>query len=307
VLEKNGQVLDVFGTTSCNPGEAWRSGGKTTKNVTLRRNPCINRGQTNGGGCTFSLNEWIAFPAGTVANLGVHTEGIPEVTIAGKNALCDALSIPLEVPTGFRTYRWSNGGTSSSIIVSSPGTYTVTVTSEEGCQAEASKRVNGQSPEICAEITEVEEVSCLPKEDGGFSVNASGGVGGFSYAWEGGSSNNAQIRGLGAGDYIVTVMDGNGCAIEKEVTIGGSTTISLNVAARGETCKDRGDGQIRLSSNGNNLRYSIDGINFQNDGFFADLLPGNYRAMVVDNSGCGNEERVTISGGTRFTLSLIHI
>ena len=143
------------------------------------------------------------------------------------------------------------------------------------------------------------------KKDGGFTLASSGGVGNFSYQWETGSSNTSVINGVGAGSYTITVSDGNGCTTTLPVEVGGPITVPFNQPiVRGETCKNRGDGSILLSASGGNggLEYSIDGINFQNSGNFTDLLPGTYPIIVRDASGCGDESRVIVNGGTRFDL-----
>lgn len=308
VLKHDGRIIDVIGKVGCDPGEFWSGGGNKTEDVVLVRKACVDRGITNsGGGCsTFTglASDWIAYSKIDYAHLGSHDFGAVEVEIFGKNALCEQTEITLSASEGFSTYRWSNGSNSATTKITAPGIYTVTVTTAENCETTASKMINGQSPELFAEIKEVKDVTCLPKSDGGFTVFPSGGdgSGNFTYEWETGSSTSAIVSGVAAGDYHVTVMDNNGCSVVKAVSIGGTTTFSMDVTPQGETCKGRGDGSINISVNGSGIQYSIDGATFQNTGFFDKVLPGSYNVLAIDNSGCGNQKNVYVEGGTRFDL-----
>ncbi len=304
-LEKSGVVVDLFGTIGCDPGgDGWIVDGRFTKDVTLRRKPCIIKGVTSSSGCNFPRSgDWIAYPVNTFSGLGNHEPGSAEVEIMGNGALCENPEITLEATEGFSRYRWSTGESSRSISVNSAGTYSVTVTTALGCTAEDIKLVNGTSPEIFATISNIKPASCRPKKDGSFSVNPSGGAGGFSYAWETGSGTSSTITGLGAGTYNVTVTDDNGCSIVNEVVVGGDVTVPLTATPKGETCKGRHDGTITLSASGSNLQYSIDGDNFDSKNYFTDLAPGDYLVQVIDNQGCGDAKNIKVEGGTRFTLS----
>ncbi len=54
--------------------------------------------------------------------------------------------------------------------------------------------------------------------DGTVSVTAEGGTGGYTYLWSTGATT-AQVSGLPAGNYTVTVTDANGCTKSVEVTL----------------------------------------------------------------------------------------
>jgi len=308
VLKNAGRTIDIIGNVGCDPGASWTEGGNQTENVVLVRKACVNSGITNSGGnCnTFTglANDWIAYGKTDYTHLGNHNFGLKAIEIFGKNALCEQTEIMLTATAGFRNYSWSNGSNTATTKVTMPGIYTVTATTAQNCKATVSKAINGQSPEIFAEIKDVKDVSCLPKSDGGFTVVPRGGDGSgkFTYEWETGTSTTPLINGLAAGNYEVTVMDNNGCSVVKDVTIDGITTFSMNVTPRGETCKGRGDGSINISAGGSDIQYSLDGNTFQNNGFFGNVLPGTYNVLAIDNSGCGNQERVFIDAGTRFDL-----
>jgi len=303
VLRHNGAIIDIIGAIGCDPGTAWKQGGNSTRDNTLIRKTCIQEGNTTGD-CAFSslASEWVSLGTNNFSNLGSHETGVPVVKISGDNALCERPSITLTATAGFANYRWSTGSNTRSTIITSPGTYKVTITSAVGCTAIATKTINGQSPAITATISNIQAVSCIPKKDGSFRINSSGGSGGFSYAWETGTSTSRNISNIGAGNYSVTITDDNGCSVVEPVEIGGAITVPLMATATGETCENRHDGTITLAASGGNLTFSIDDKAFQTSNQFTNLVPGEYLAQVQDNNGCGDQEWVTVGGGTNFDL-----
>ncbi|WP_421894573.1 Ig-like domain-containing protein [Marinoscillum sp.] len=58
----------------------------------------------------------------------------PEFTLAAPTPSCGEYTI--DGPDGFASYSWSNGESTQSITVTASGTYTLTVTNEDGCTAE---------------------------------------------------------------------------------------------------------------------------------------------------------------------------
>ncbi|MEM1119590.1 MAG: hypothetical protein AAGJ18_04035 [Bacteroidota bacterium] len=309
-LERNGSEIDIFGGIGCDPGpDGWNVGGNSTKDNTLLRTPCTQQGNTSSD-CGFSDlgSEWISAGTNNFSDIGSYSGGASEVVISGPSALCENPSITLSATTGFSTYQWSNGSRSSTTSVSEGGTYYVDVTNAAGCESSASFFVRGRSPEIFASVGSVRDVSCRPKRDGGFIIDASGGdgSGNFTYAWETGTSATGQITGVGAGTYQVTVADANGCTANTEVTVGGIATLPLVKRITPETCLGNKDGTITLSSliNPANplLEYSIDGVNYSANNFFDALEPGDYPILLRDETGCGDEQKVTIDKGTDFDL-----
>ncbi|MFH1051763.1 MAG: T9SS type A sorting domain-containing protein [bacterium] len=65
----------------------------------------------------------------------------PNVTVIGETNLCSGDTVILEAEEGYSRYEWSNGDTSRIIYITSTGSYSVRVFSDEGCFAN-SKAVN---------------------------------------------------------------------------------------------------------------------------------------------------------------------
>ena len=61
-------------------------------------------------------------------------------------------------------------------------------------------------------------VSCFGYEDGSIDLTVSGGTGVYTYNWSNGTTSE-DLNDIGAGTYIVTVVDENGCSEEITVEI----------------------------------------------------------------------------------------
>ena len=116
------------------------------------------------------------------------------------------------------TYLWSNGATSQDLSDLSAGTYSVVVTDSNGCTTEEEVVISEPGILSC-DITEYSDVSIYGGSDGEATVSVEGGTPEYSYSWSPGGAITAQISGLSAGTYTVTVSDDSGCETICEVTI----------------------------------------------------------------------------------------
>ncbi|MEL7220747.1 MAG: hypothetical protein AAGJ93_05470, partial [Bacteroidota bacterium] len=76
----------------------------------------------------------------------------PEPEITGPEFICDSDEATLNVTESFSQYEWSNAGFNSSTEIDAPGIYTVTVTTNDGCEGETSFEVLG-APAVDADIS----------------------------------------------------------------------------------------------------------------------------------------------------------
>lgn len=115
-------------------------------------------------------------------------------------------------------------------------------------------------------------------------------VNNFSYTWyfNGVLISNANQYSLiinNAGIYTVAVKNVFGCIRTRTITV---TTSNIAIINTIEVNDNSDDNSILIIVSGNgNYSYSLDGMNFQNDNFFTNIMPGFYDVFVKDNNGCG--------------------
>lgn len=142
------------------------------------------------------------------------------VTASGVDPSCNTLgSATANVTGGLApfTYNWASGGTTQTIDVYSPGTYTVAVTDANSVTVNASVTVGGTATLTVNGIGSDTDDLCV-----GGTVTASVGSGlpPYTYLWDDpdGSTTNS-VSGLAPGTYTVTVTDGNNCVETASATV----------------------------------------------------------------------------------------
>jgi gliding motility-associated-like protein len=107
-------------------------------------------------------------------------------------------------------YTWSNTNSSNSISGLSAGSYTITVVDDNSCVQTATALLTEPSI-IVINLISSTNASCSYLADGLINISATGGAGGYAYAWSNGTNNDI-LSGVNAGTYTVTITDTNGCA-----------------------------------------------------------------------------------------------
>jgi hypothetical protein len=114
------------------------------------------------------------------------------------------------LPTGGTvpyTYRWDNGSVTAGISDLLPGNYIVTVTAGGRRYFQV-----GSIRTTAALIAEVTTTRETPLFGGTINIpNVINAAEPLSYAWSDGGPNSANRTNVPAGDYTVTITDGNGC------------------------------------------------------------------------------------------------
>lgn len=176
-------------------------------------------------------------------------------------------------------------------------------------------------------IVSTSDVTCS-SSDGGAVLLASNGVAPYNYQlvnWTTGAfftNTSGVFNTLTPGSYSVWVEDANGCtpACSGHTFVIGGNPVPLTVTATSQDVpcpsnavnvmdSTNSGGSITVSATGGTAPYlySIDGINFQNAGFFGNLGTGTYTAIVMDANGCSGTVIATVAEPDPINIGIVSI
>ena len=202
------------------------------------------------------------------------------------------------------SYSWSNGATTATITNVPAGTYDLTVTDANGCTANASATITQPTP-LLATTRVDQSVDCNGGDNGAATVEAVGGNSPYTYVWTNGATT-AEVTGLQAGTYEVTVSDANACEIIESVTI--TEPAALNVAATitNVACNGEANGEISLNVADGVAPYAYVWADGATDRNRTGLTAGEYTVTVTDAKGCTRTETISVSQPMALTSTVTH-
>ena len=274
-----------------------------------------------GGGNTASIN---GLAIGTYivtvtdANLCTITESIiisepTQLTVTGTVNLnttcfgnCDGSAIASAFGgTPTYSYLWSTGSATATDNSLCAGNSGITVTDNNGCTANTS--VNISSPALLSvSIISSNDASCFGLCDGDATASATGGTLPYFYTWPSGG-NNVSINNLCAGNYAVTVTDGNGCTATSNVTINEPSLVTATVTGQTDiSCNGACDGGLYIQVAGGTPSYTYGWSNGQGMQNPIGLCAGLHSVIVTDQNGCTATASQTLIEPSALTVQLIN-
>lgn len=192
------------------------------------------------------------------------------------------------------TYNWSSntpGGNVSSQTSLKAGTYTVTITEVGLCDTVLEVTLGTSSFDYALSKT---DLSCNGANDGTANVSITGGDAGFSYNWDpapGSGQSTANVSGLSAQKYYVTITNPTNCDAIDSVTINPNTAIQANASTENANCAGVCNGEIVLNpSGGAGAPYSYAWSNITTDTSSQfDLCADTYTVTITDAASCTEE------------------
>lgn len=153
------------------------------------------------------------------------------------------------------SYTWTPGGYNTALVTGlSAGTYVLSVNDGAPCPSGATVTLNPPSSAPAASSNST-SVTCNGLSDGSATITVTGGTPGYGYSWSpaGGSSETAS--NLGAGTYVCTVTDANGCSATIDVVITEPAAIMLDTQDDAALCL--GDGiTLQATASGGTPGYT---------------------------------------------------
>jgi len=205
------------------------------------------------------------------------------------------------------TYSWSNGTTTQDLLNVTAGSYTVTVTDNSGCTAQASASISvDTSDAIHIVLNTVTNASCSTAVNGSIDVTVSGGLVPYTYAWSNGAGTE-DLSNVASGTYSLTVTDSKGCNGSLSATIGIDTTNSIKIIIDSVTsvnCINVNSGAAYTTTTGGSTPYIYA---WSNGTALADLIGvavGTYTVNVTDAAGCSAAATANVTNAPSLVLSL---
>lgn len=325
---QNGQIISVtaagtYSVTVSNPGTLCEAVDDITVNVLPNPAPsmpasvsiCAGESTTLDPGSGFSSYLW---STGAVSqSISVSTPGNYTVTVtnangcqrvvstalvnfpvavavvSGNTSACLGQPETLVATGGFTGYQWSNGATTQGIVVNGTGTYTVTATDANGCEAVGSLTVTF-GPEPILNLPAVDTV-CI-----GAQATLDAGPGFATYLWSTGE-NTQSIQAGGQGVYGVTVTNASGCSTSGSIFLVKSNTYPVDLGPANAQICDRGELVLLAGPSYIDYQWS-DGSGNQ---FLNVTTPGTYSVTATDAWGCVSNDGVTVTAAGITNLDFL--
>jgi gliding motility-associated-like protein len=207
---------------------------------------------------------------------------MPMPTISGVLEYCENDATLLSVEQTYSTYQWSNNSPDQQILVSTPGTYSVTVSSGDGCIGETSVQV------VQNDLPDVSIIGDLEFcENDNTTLEATAGF--VSYQWSDNSVGQS-IVATQAGTYSVEVTDQNGCMETAEVDVSVNALPDPQILGELLFCEE---GSTNLSLGESYVSYEWSTGSAETN--IEVSTPGNYSVLVTDANNCQNTVDVDVA------------
>ena len=247
------------------------SNNATTASITATNSGNYSVTVTHPSGCT-SVSapvsvSWLSNPTATI-------------TSNGPSAICNGTPVTLNASSG-ATHLWSNGATTASITVNTPGTYSVTVTQSNSCSS-ASVPIAVTSSAITAPVISMTGSGIIcPGQSVLLNSNASGTL---TYRWSNGATTPS-INVSSGGNFSLRITEPGGCtAVSNSISITQlsapqpSITLSNPAICNGGSVSLSVPGALNITSYQWSTGASTSSITTSS--------PGNFNVTVTYGNGC---------------------
>ncbi|MBN8681579.1 MAG: choice-of-anchor L domain-containing protein [Chitinophagales bacterium] len=242
-------------------------------------------------GCTLVQSVTVPNPA----PMAVSFSSTPVSCAGGSNG-----SITASASGGITPYfyAWSDPNNQSSAQAQnlSAGAYTVTVRDNIGCTSSASINLSDPTPMSLSVTPNL--INCFGTATGQALALATGGSAPYQYNWNNGASG-ANLSGVTAGIYTVTVRDARNCSSTQSSTIDQVPEITTQISPVAVKCFGDASGSLGVIPSGGVPGYNLLWTGPGGQSFFgaqvANLPAGIYRLKVTDNANCVREFQTEIT------------
>ena len=236
----------------------------------------------------------------TVGNANISDLNAPTLTVLNvTNPTCQQSNGSAEVTAsggvGTLIIEWSIGGVGNIMSGQPAGTYSVTVTDDNGCKdATTIDLIDQPSPTLT--LTNITKAAC-GQANGSATLTALGGTGALTYTWTPSVSSGNSSNSLPQGNYNVVVTDENGCTASIDFTIEEDNAPTINVVGTTPAGCATADGSATVQGLGGTapLTYAWSHDLTLNSTTANNIAAGNYTVTVTDAKGCAATVALTVN------------
>lgn len=224
------------------------------------------------------------------------------------NEICgnNAGEIDLTISGGAPSYNilWNNSATSEDLTNLSAGTYSATITDQNGCTTSTGDIIIQNTPgNLSVNASVVDEI--CGNSQGAVNLTVTGGTPLYSYSWSN-SAITKNISGLASGSYSYTVSDQNGCSVNSSVTVANNPgTLSIDNVSITDTDCNSTNGAIDISVSGGDGNYTFNWSNSSTSEDLSGVSQGSYTISVEDGAGCIVNKTYDVQGYLTLTSANI--
>ncbi len=202
-------------------------------------------------------------------------------------------------------YSWSNGNVSSIAPNLSAQIYTVSVTDQAGCVSSTSVSIT-EPTQLTVSIIPTDP-KCFGAANGFGIAAALGGTPTYTYTWTGLGGNNPTSNPIAAGNYGLTVIDGNGCVATSSMTLVNPPAMAASITSTNVSCFGACNGlAVATSTNGVGVvdYFWVGGSSPISAQTATGLCAGTYTMIATDQNTCTASAIVTITEPPVLTASI---
>ncbi|PHR26682.1 MAG: hypothetical protein COA38_14440 [Fluviicola sp.] len=290
----NGAInMNILGGTG--PFTILWSNGATNEDIVGLSAGTYSITVTDANGCTESHSITVNSNSGTLA---IQNAIITDEVCGDMAGAIDVIVIGGAGPL---SYSWDSGQTSEDLSGLAAGTYTITITDQNGCVVNASYTVNNIASGLAFTSAITNEI--CTNGQGEIALTVTGGNAPYTYVWSN-SGSTATITGLSSGLYSCTITDNSGCSIVTGDLAVGNTANGMTASTTVIDASCSNNGSIDLTVVGGAIPLTFAWSNSGTTEDISNLAGGTYIYTVTDNNGCvvtGSATVVQTNGNITYT------
>ncbi len=190
------------------------------------------------------------------------------------------------------SYIWSSGQTTQDLSGVPPGTYTATITDNNGCTASQTATVSDVITPPTLTTVIVNNTTCI-NGNGSIDLSVTPATNN-TYIWSGGETTQ-DLANLTPGTYTVTVTQGVTCTGSASYTVADNPNLPVPTGTPTASTCNLANGSINASVTGGVSPYTYAWSNGATTEDIVDVLPGGYTLTVTGANGCTQTMTINVS------------